>query len=81
MQALESHFSPSFYDDPKGALFKLSQHGSVNDYLTEFEQLANRVIGLPPYCLLSCFILGLASDICREVLAVEAKLHGESKVF
>lgn len=25
LQALESRFAPSYYDDPKGALFKLTQ--------------------------------------------------------
>lgn len=40
-QALEIRFAPSFYDDPKGALFKLTQKGSVNEYLTDFERLAN----------------------------------------
>lgn len=71
LQALESRFAPSYYDDPKGALFKLMQRGSVNEYLTEFERLANRVIGLPPPFLLSCFISGLTSDIRREVLALQ----------
>lgn len=57
LQALESRFAPSYYDDPKGALFKLIQQGSVNDYLTEFERLANRIVGLPQSFLLSCFTL------------------------
>ena len=48
LQALESRFTPTFYEDPKGALFKLTQHGTVNEYLTQFERLANRVVGLPP---------------------------------
>ena len=61
LQALESRFAPSFYDDPKGALFKLTQRGTVNEYLTEFERLANRVIGLPPPFLLSCFVLDMFS--------------------
>ncbi|KHN19402.1 Retrovirus-related Pol polyprotein from transposon opus, partial [Glycine soja] len=49
LQALESRFAPTFYEDPKGALFKLSQRGSINDYLTEFERLANPLqpISLP----------------------------------
>lgn len=71
LQALESRFTPTFYEDPKGALFKLSQRGSVNDYLTEFERLANRVIGLPPPFLLSCFVSGLSPEIKREVLALQ----------
>ena len=32
LQALESHFAPTYYDDPKGVLFKLSQRGFVNQY-------------------------------------------------
>lgn len=36
LQALESRFAPTFYDDPKGALFKLTQRGNVNEYLTEY---------------------------------------------
>ena len=71
LQALESRFAPTFYDDPKGALFKLTQRGNVNEYLTEFEPLANRVIGLPPLFLLSCFISGLTPEIQREVLALQ----------
>lgn len=64
LQALELGFAPSFYNDPKGALFKLSQHDSMNDYLTEFERLTNRIIGL------SCFIFGLFPKIRWEGLAL-----------
>lgn len=71
LQALESRFAPTFYDDPKGALFKLTQKGSVNEYLTEFERLANRVVGLPPPFLLSCFISGLNADVRREVMTLQ----------
>ena len=71
LQAQELRFAPSLYDDPRGALFKLSQHGSVNSYLAEFEALANRIVGLPTPFLLSCFISGLAPDIRREVLALQ----------
>lgn len=60
-----------FYDNPKGALFKLTQRGTVNEYLTEIERLANRVVGLPPPFLLSCFISGLNPDIRHEVLALQ----------
>lgn len=63
LQALESCFNPSFYDNPKGAFFKLSQHGTVNEYLTEFERLANRIVGLAPPFLLSCFVSGLSSEL------------------
>lgn len=43
----------------------------MNSYLAEFEALANRIVGLPTPFLLSCFISGLSSDICREVLALQ----------
>lgn len=48
LQALEAHFSSSHYEDPTRSLFKLTQQGTVNDYLTKFEALANQIIGLPP---------------------------------
>jgi len=70
LQALESRFAPSFYEDLQGALFKLQQTGTVSEYLTDFERLANRTIGLPPSCLLSCFVSGLISELRREVQAL-----------
>ncbi|KAH1257825.1 hypothetical protein GmHk_03G007703 [Glycine max] len=74
LQALESRFAPSFYDDPKGALFKLTQRSSVNEYLNEFERVANRIVGLQPSFLLSCFILGLTPELRREAISL-AKLQ------
>lgn len=68
---LETRFAPSYYDDPRGALFKLTQTGSVNNYLNEFERIANRVVGLPHPFLLSCFISGLTPEIRREVQAFQ----------
>ncbi|PNY02757.1 hypothetical protein L195_g026076, partial [Trifolium pratense] len=41
---LETRFAHSFYDDPRGALFKLTQTGSVNQYLNEFERISNKVL-------------------------------------
>jgi len=71
LQALESRFAPTFYEEPKGALFKLTQRGTVNEYLTEFERLANRVVGLPPPFLLSCFVSGLNLELRHEVMAFQ----------
>lgn len=70
LQALESRFTPSYYDDPQGTLFKLWQTGTVTEYLTEFERLANRTFGLTPSCLLSCFVSGLIPELHREVQAL-----------
>lgn len=71
LQALEMCFAPSLYDDPQGALFKLQQQGSVSSYLSEFESLANRIVGLPPSFLLCCFISGLSTDIRHKVQALQ----------
>jgi hypothetical protein len=71
LQALESRFAPSLYEDPKGALFKLCQTTTMRDYQTQFEALANRIVGLPPPFYLSCFISGLKPTIRREVLAFQ----------
>lgn len=71
LQALESRFAPTFYDDPHGALFKLQHKGSMNEYLSEFERLANRSVGLAPLALLSFFISGLYSELRKEVQALQ----------
>jgi len=69
LQALESRFAPTAYDNPRGNLFKLTQTTSVAAYLSAFEALANRIVGLNSLDLLSCFISGLKTEIRREVLA------------
>ncbi|RDX86680.1 hypothetical protein CR513_31967, partial [Mucuna pruriens] len=61
----------SFYLDGLGTLSKLTQRGTVNSYLSEFESLANRIVGLPPSFLLGCFISGLSPDIWRKVQALQ----------
>ncbi|XP_040872598.1 uncharacterized protein [Glycine max] len=71
LQALHARFAQSQYEDPTGALFKLTQKGTVGDYLAEFEDLATRVVGLPPPFLLSCFVSGLSPDIRRDVQAMQ----------
>ncbi|XP_017438444.2 uncharacterized protein LOC108344526 [Vigna angularis] len=70
LRALETRFAPSLYDEPSDALFKLTQKGTVQQYLTEFERLANRIVGLPATFALNCFISGLTPEIHREVQAL-----------
>lgn len=72
LQALQSQFAPSQYEDPTSTLFKLMQRGTVNSYLSEFEDLANRIVGLLAPFLLSCFISGLSPEIRREVQALQS---------
>ena len=71
LQAIETRFAPSFYDDPRGTLFKLVQRSFVTEYLTEFKKLANQITGLSPSVLLSCFISDLSPEIQREVQAFQ----------
>jgi hypothetical protein len=73
LHALELRFAPTAYDDPKGKLFKLQQSSTVAVYLSEFEALANRIVGLSPADLLSCFISGLKPEVRREVLAQQPR--------
>nr|KYP35193.1 hypothetical protein KK1_043782 [Cajanus cajan] len=87
LQALETRFAPTAFDDPRGRLFKLTQTTTVSPFLTEFEAVANRVTGLSPQFLLSCFISELKPEIRREVIAQQplslthavglARLHEE----
>ncbi|XP_028212786.1 uncharacterized protein LOC114395257 [Glycine soja] len=71
LHALHTRFSSSTYKDPTGLLCKLTQRSSVQEYLSEFESLANRILGLPAPFLLSCFISGLSPAIRREVQALQ----------
>lgn len=68
LQALQNRFAPSHYEDPSGSLFKLTQRSTFTEYLYEFEELANRVVGLPAPFLLSRFVSGLAPEIRHEVM-------------
>lgn len=74
LHALQTRFTPSQYEDPTGALFKLTQNTTMHSYLSEFEDLENRVIGLPPHFLLSWFISGLSPEIRHEVQALQSLL-------
>ena len=65
--AIHTRFSSSAYEDPTGVLCKLMQRSTVSTYLSEFEALTNRVIGLPVPFVLSCFVSGLSLAIRREV--------------
>lgn len=67
LHAIHVRFSSSAYEDPTGVLCKLTQCSIVSAYLSEFEALANRVIGLPASFVLSCFVSGLSPAIRREV--------------
>ena len=71
LHAIHVRFSSSAYEDPTGVLCKLTQCSIVSAYLSEFEALANRVIGLPASFVLSCFVSGLSPAIRRKVQVMQ----------
>lgn len=73
VEALEDRYGPSILDNPEYALFKLMQDDTVDNYYTHFTELANRVDGIAPKRMLSCFISGLKKEIQREVIMWEPK--------
>ncbi|KAK8916726.1 hypothetical protein KSP39_PZI022713 [Platanthera zijinensis] len=64
-----ARFGPLEYENFEALLQKLRQKGSVMEYRTEFEKLANRV-QWPERTLYSCFISGLKEHIRDEVQAL-----------
>lgn len=60
-------FGPSSFDDFTGALTKLRQTGTVREYQTEFEKLANHTEGLSDEFFRSCFVSGLKDALRSEV--------------
>ncbi|GAU18789.1 hypothetical protein TSUD_80780 [Trifolium subterraneum] len=69
-RALELRFGPSTYENHQAQLFKLKQTGTVSEYQAKFEQLGNKVLGLPADAMLNCFISGLTPEI-RNELAIQ----------
>ncbi|GJW42684.1 hypothetical protein Tco_0071483 [Tanacetum coccineum] len=52
-ESVKNCFGPSKYEDPRGALLKLLQLGTVEDYQQEFKKLMNRNIKEKAYTTLS----------------------------
>ena len=87
LQAIHARFSSSTYEDLTGLLYKLMQRPTIFAYLSEFEALANRIIGLSAPFMLSCFVSGLNPAIQQEVQVMQphslvqaisfARLHEE----
>lgn len=65
--ALEVRFGPTKFEDLTTALSKLQQVSSVQDYLAQFEALANRTKNLNEAFMISCFVGGLKEDIRLDV--------------
>lgn len=66
-QELLVRFGPTEYEDFDEALSYIMQWGTLRDYQTKFERLANRVIGWPPKALIGTFLGGLKDEISTPV--------------
>ncbi|GJX18778.1 ty3-gypsy retrotransposon protein [Tanacetum coccineum] len=67
-ERVKNRFGPSKYEDPQGALSKLLQLGTMEEYQREFEKLMNRVTDIPETLLISFYVPGLKLHIQRELL-------------
>lgn len=56
-------FGHQAYDDPMGGLVRLKQMGTMEEYTSQFEVLANCLGGLDEAYKLSCFLNGLKDNI------------------
>lgn len=63
IQALNTRFRTSGFDDITGLLAKLRQSSTVQAYQEEFENLANQTEGLSEGFLVSCFVAGLKEEV------------------
>ncbi|GKD71538.1 hypothetical protein Tco_1325628 [Tanacetum coccineum] len=68
-ESVKNRFGPSKYEDPKGALSKLLQLGTVEDYQREFEKLMNRLLVSIPTTLGDAFSLARITEARFEVIA------------
>ncbi|KAK9087150.1 hypothetical protein Syun_029544 [Stephania yunnanensis] len=66
-RALELRFGPSIFENNQIALFQLRQTGPLLDYITEFEKVNNRIVGIPLKITRSCFIAGLKPELQHEL--------------
>ncbi|GKB93705.1 ty3-gypsy retrotransposon protein, partial [Tanacetum coccineum] len=78
VESVKSHFGPSKYEDPQGALSKLLQLGTVEDYQREFEKLMNRVTDIPDSLLISFYISGLKLNLKHELLVSRPTTLGDA---
>nr|GMC89167.1 Transposon Ty3-G Gag-Pol polyprotein [Ipomoea batatas] len=67
LEQVKLRFDPLYFEDFTGRLSKLQQITTVAAYRAEYEKILNKVTNVPETVLISMFIAGLKSTICREV--------------
>ncbi|GJR96491.1 ty3-gypsy retrotransposon protein [Tanacetum coccineum] len=78
VENVRDRFGPSKFEDPQGALSKLLQLGTVEDYQRDFEKLMNRVTDIPESLLISFYISGLKLHLQRELLVAKPTTLGDA---
>nr|GEV91176.1 AIG1-like protein [Tanacetum cinerariifolium] len=63
--------------DPQGALSKLLQLGTVEEYQGEFEKLMNRVMDIPDFLFIPYYIYGLKLHLQRVLLVSKPTIFGD----
>nr|GFB13304.1 retrotransposon-related protein [Tanacetum cinerariifolium] len=81
VESVKSRFGPSKYEDPQGALSKLLQLGTVEDYQWVFKKLMNRVTDIPEYLFISFYIYGLKLHLQKELLVSKPTTLGDTFAF
>ncbi|GJR99055.1 ty3-gypsy retrotransposon protein [Tanacetum coccineum] len=77
-ESVKNRSGPSKYEDPRGALSKLLQLGTVEDYQREFEKLMNRVRDTPDSLLISFYISGLKLSLQHVLLVSRPTTLGDA---
>nr|GEU91803.1 class II heat shock protein [Tanacetum cinerariifolium] len=67
-ESVRNHLGPLKYEDPQGALSKLLQLGTVEDYQREFDKLMNKVTDIPDSLLIYFYISGLKLNLQHDFL-------------
>nr|GEW31144.1 hypothetical protein [Tanacetum cinerariifolium] len=76
-ESVMNHFGPSKYEDPQGALLKLLQLGTVEEYQGEFEKVMYRVMDIPDSLFIPYYIYGLKLHLQRELLVSKPTTLGD----
>ncbi|GJZ08037.1 class II heat shock protein [Tanacetum coccineum] len=78
VESVKIRFGPSKYEDQQGALSKLLQLGTMEDYQREFEKLMNRVTDIPNSLLIYFYILGPKLNLQHELLVSRPTMSGDA---
>ncbi|KAL1562610.1 hypothetical protein AAHA92_05174 [Salvia divinorum] len=67
LEDVRKHFDPKCFINYFGLLAKLCQTGSITDYNKEFDDMLNRIRGVPETLLLPIYIEGLQQPVRNQV--------------